>query len=113
MLEAMYGVEFVSNVVDVNNIGCGVVVLETGRILGGDSSFIYIGNYETNDGTIQAKIKCTNDRELAHSIFGDVKEFTLQVEGKLDHNEFLLHGYVIENPEMKIGINLTRRAELP
>ncbi len=38
MLEALYGVEFTSN---MNYGGYGVVVLETGRILGGDSSFVY------------------------------------------------------------------------
>ena len=37
MLEAMWGVEFGSN----QDGGYGVVILETGRILGGDSSFIY------------------------------------------------------------------------
>ena len=35
MLEALWSVEFVSN---VNDSGAGVVVLETGRILGGDSA---------------------------------------------------------------------------
>jgi hypothetical protein len=110
MLEAMYGVEFASN---MNNGGYGVAVIETGRILGGDSSFVYAGSYELKNGILHAEIKCTNDRDSLQSIFGDIKEFNLHLEGKPEHSGFTLQGHMIENPAMKIGINLTRRAELP
>lgn len=112
MIEALYGVEFASN---LNDSGFGVAVLETGRILGGDSSFVFTGSYETNNGTITANIKCTNDRKLLQSIFGDIDEFNLVVSGTpdQDHKEFILQGHMVENPAMKIGIKLTRRAELP
>lgn len=110
MLEAMYGLEFVSN---TNDGGYGVVILETGRIFGGDSSFVYIGNYEVKNDIVTAEVKCTNDRELLASVFGDIKEFNLRLEGKPHHNEFILQGHIIENPSMKIAIKLTRRAELP
>jgi hypothetical protein len=112
MLEALYGVEFVSN---MNDGGYGVVVLETGKILGGDSSFVFIGKYEVNNSVMDAQVKVTNDRKILPSIFGDVDEFTLILSGSPDpeHQEFLLEGHMLENPEMKIGIKLTRRAELP
>lgn len=42
MLEALLSVEFVSN---VQGSGAGVVVIETGRILGVDSSYLYVGKY--------------------------------------------------------------------
>ena len=110
MLEAMYGVEFVS---DMDDGGYGVVVLETGRILGGDSSFVFVGNYEVKNEVCTANIKCTNDRNILQSIFGDIAEFNLYLEGKPEHKEFILHGYMEENPDMKIAVKLTRRAELP
>ncbi len=110
MLEAMYGVEFVSNMDDG---GYGVVILETGRILGGDSSFVFVGNYEVKNGIFIADIKCTNDRNTLLSIFGDITEFNLHLEGKPKHNEFVVQGHMKENPEMKIAVKLTRRAELP
>lgn len=110
MLEAMYGVEFVSN---RNDGGYGVVILETGRILGGDSSFVFVGNYIYENGVIKAEVKCTNDRNLLQSIFGDIKEFNLRLEGKPEYKGFILNGYMIENPTMKIAVKLTRRAELP
>lgn len=110
MIEALYGVEFVSN---MNNGGYGVAVLETGRILGGDSSFVFIGDYEVKNGIVHANIKCTNDRETLESIFGDLKEFNLQLEGALNEKEFILQGNMLENPDMKIAVKLTRRVELP
>ena len=110
MIEALYGVEFVSN---MNNGGYGVAVLETGRILGGDSSFVFVGKYEVKNGIAHANVKCTNDREMLQSIFGDLKEFNLQLEGTPNESEFILQGHMLENPEMKVGVKLTRRAELP
>lgn len=110
MLEAMYGIEFVSN---TNDVGYGVVILETGRVLGGDSSFVFVGKYEVKNGIMHTDVKCTNDRNLLPSIFGDIKEFSLRLEGKPDYKEFLLQGHMIENPAMKIAVKLTRRAELP
>jgi len=110
MIEAMYGIEFVSN---MNDGGYGVIILETGRVLGGDSSFMFVGNYEIKNGTILADVKCTNDRGTLQSIFGDFKEFNLHLEGVPENSEFTLQGYMKENPELKIAVKLTRRAELP
>ncbi|MDF1528690.1 MAG: hypothetical protein P1R74_06125 [Sedimenticola sp.] len=110
MIEALYGLEFASN---MNNGGYGVVVLETGRILGGDSSFVFVGDYEVKNNKVYANVKCTNDRKLLQSIFGNIEEFNLKLEGVPAHGEFILQGFMVENPSMKIGVKLTRRAELP
>jgi len=56
MIEALYGVEFVSN---MDNGGYGVAVLETGRIFGGDSSFVFVGKYEVKNRILHANVKCT------------------------------------------------------
>ena len=110
MIETMYGVEFVSNQFFS---GYGVAVLETGRIWGGDTSFVYIGSYEVKNGIAYAKVKCTNDHGLLASVFGDLKEFNLELQGALNANEFTLQGHMVEIPSFSIGIKLTRRAELP
>jgi len=110
MIEALYGIEFASN---MNDGGYGVVVLETGRILGGDSSFVFVGNYEVKNNAVIAEVKCTNDRKHLRSIFGDINEFNLHLEGTPSRREFILQGHMVENPSMKINVKLTRRAELP
>jgi hypothetical protein len=112
MIEALYGLQFKSN---QHDFGYGVAVLETNKVLGGDSSFVFIGNYKLENGMLNAEIKCTNDRRLLQSIFGDIDSFNLKVCGNTDNEckNFILKGYMVENPSMEIEIEVTRRAELP
>lgn len=110
MIEALWSVEFVSN---VQGFGAGVAVLETGRVLGGDSQYMYVGSYEIDNHQATVKINVKHYSGVANSIFGGAKEFNLVLEGTPAQDQFEFHGYVVENPELKIGIRLTRRAELP
>ena len=50
-VEALYSVEFVSN---QRIVGTGVAVLETQRILGGDSQYTYVGEYKVENGAFSA-----------------------------------------------------------
>lgn len=42
MIEALWSVEFMSN---LQGAGAGVAVFETGRVLGGDAGYTYVGKY--------------------------------------------------------------------
>src|SRR4051812_15063347 len=114
MIEAMYGVKFHSNMGD---FGFGVVILETGRVLGGDSSCVYVGEYRVENGILKAHVEVTNDRKVLTSIFGDIDRFHLNCSVKIGpdgfYDRFVMDGEVVENPEMKILVEFTRRAELP
>ena len=110
MLEALWSVEFVSN---VNDFGAGVVVLETSRVLGGDSQYYYVGTFKLEGKTMHASIQVTHFAGPASSVFGPQRQFNLQLSGTPSREQFLLQGHMVENPQMKIGIRLTRRAELP
>ena len=112
MIEAMYGIEFESNA----NGGTGVVIFETGKILGGDSSFVYIGTYTIENGILKARIEANNDRKILESIIG-LDHFHLIGELNLgkgfNRNAFQMIATVVERPGVKIVINFTWRAELP
>lgn len=110
MIEAMYGVEFVSN---EKSGGFGVLILETGRIFGGDSSFVYTGSYRVESGRVYATIHVVNDRMVLESIFEGKNEFDLTLEGVLEHDQFVMKGTMKEYPDREIIAQLTRRAELP
>jgi hypothetical protein len=110
MVEALWGVEFVSS---LEVFGYGVAVLETGRIFGGDSSFVFVGSYKIENEIIKANIKCTNDRKVLESIFGNLDEFNLVIEGAVNDREMILQGHLVENTQLRIGVKLSRRAELP
>ncbi|GMV60123.1 MAG: hypothetical protein AMXMBFR72_32160 [Betaproteobacteria bacterium] len=110
MLEALWSVEFVSN---LQGVGAGVAVLETGRILGGDGQYYYVGSYRVENGTAFAEVEVTHYSGPPSSIFGLAKKFTLSLSGRPDRERFELHGNVVESPQLRIGLRLTRRAELP
>ncbi len=78
MLEALWSVEFVSN---VQETGAGVALLETGRVLGGDSSYFYVGTYSMDKSDVQASLRVTHYAGPPNSIFGNAREFTLGASG--------------------------------
>ena len=111
MLEALWSVDFRSS---FGIQGTGVVVFETGRVFGGDSLMIYVGNYKVENGAIHAEI---NVRKYANvpgmaSVVG-LDSFNLKVSGTPAQNELLLSGHVVEDPSRKITIRAIRRAEPP
>ena len=90
-------------------------MFETERIYGGDSSFIYIGNYKMENKKISAEVKCINLREVLESVFADNEnKFDLYLEGTVEnHKSFVLEGYKSEDQSKKIIVKLDRLAELP
>ncbi len=110
MLEALWSVEFVSN---VQGAGAGVAVLESSKVLGGDSQYFYVGSFRVEAGTVHAKVKVTHYAGPSNSIFGPLSESTLELTGKPARDQFELVGRVVENPNLLIGLRLKRRAELP
>lgn len=113
MLEALWSVNFESS---LGGLGTGIAVLETGRVLGGDTAFTYVGSYTAKpDGMVTAKIAVRKFVNVAvgQSVFGPADMFDLEVAGMAARDQFRLDGHVAGRPELKIAINLVRRAELP
>ena len=110
MLEALWSVEFISN---TERYGAGVIVLESSRAFGGDSQYFYIGKYELVHDTLKAEAKVTHYFGTPNSVFGALKEFTLKLEGKFAEHTFDLQGYLVEQPDNRIVVRLTKRADLP
>lgn len=112
MLEALWTVHFVA---DTGLYGAGVAVLETGRILGGDGYFAYVGEFTYQTGQpLEATIRVTNHSGSGYSVvFGNREPFTLKLSGEPNRDGFDLTGYATEAPEKEITIRLSRFAELP
>lgn len=110
MIEALWSVEFVAN---TQGVGSGVVVVENGKVLGGDAQFFYVGHCKVENGVLNATAKITHYAGAPSSVFGPAKEYNISVSGTPAHDSFVLHGHVVEAPQLKISIHFTRRAELP
>jgi hypothetical protein len=110
MIEAMWSVRFVTN----QNIGGnGVLVIENGKIFGGDSSYTYIGNFEIHDGRIKSNIKVSKYADTVGiiSVVGS-DNYVLALSGKIDRDEMILSGNPSSNPQIDVVVKLTRIAEL-
>ncbi len=108
MIDALYGIEFISS---MNVDSQGVVILEEGRILGGNSSFVYRGSYQYANGILEANLRIINDQKKLTSIliFGNEGEINLFLEGSvMNHHQFSL-----KDPDMSLEVRFIRRAELP
>jgi hypothetical protein len=109
-IEALWSVEFISN---HNIVGSGVAVLETQRILGGDAQYTYMGEYRVENSTFHARIVVSMYGNNAFSVFGDRRQFTLLLSGQPAEQIFDAVGHIEGEPQNRIVIRLTRRAELP
>ena len=110
MIEALWSVEFIS---DMDVMGAGVVVLETEKILGGDSQYFYVCKYEVNNQELEAEIEVTHYSGEANSIFGPEDKFSVKITGEIKKEIMMGQGHRVDNPQRKLGVRLTRRAELP
>src|SRR5947209_6571635 len=77
--------------------GGGVVVLETGRVLGGDSVYSYVGNFAVDAGVITATVRVRqyNPHVVAENVFGMVGpvDYMVTLTGIRDPNDpHLVHG---------------------
>ena len=73
-LEALWTVEYQ----DVSNwVNGGVVVLETGRVFGGDGSFYYVGTFEPTSHGLSAEVRIVHYHGDRRTAFGDeARDFT-------------------------------------
>lgn len=110
MIEALWSVNFGSN---LQGFGAGVAVLETGRVLGGDAQYTYVGAYSVSGGTITANVVIRHYFGPPSSIFGNANQFTLTLSGEIEHDSFEMSGHIDGRPDLQIAIRFTRRAELP
>ncbi|MBL6752494.1 MAG: hypothetical protein ISP90_18395 [Nevskia sp.] len=120
MIEALWSVEFRSNAPAVNNAGSGIVVLETGRAFGGDSTYFYVGDYHLAGRAFTAGLTVTHYAGQLNAIFGPLRSFRLVVNGQLPPltgqigaDTFVATGHLEGNPNARIDIRFVRRAELP
>jgi len=111
MLEALWSIEFRSS---TGAQGAGIVVLETGRVLGGDSWFTIIGEYRSPQaGQVEASVQVKRYKPGSAMIFGNFNQVDLKLSGKAERESIALHGYVVGNPQLQVEVRLARREELP
>jgi hypothetical protein len=97
----------------------GVITLESGRVLGGDSFMAYVGNYSVDRGRITAKVRAFQwnfDAGEVTNVFhmqGNI-DFQAIVEGQLDGASKIAGTLAAEQePQLKLQLRMEKIAELP
>ena len=91
--------------------GGGAVVFREGKIVGGDSTYYYTGEYSVSGNTFKATLKISPFIEGAESVFKTVgRDLTLDLEGSLTPDGRLIaQGRPREMPGLNFGAKLTKR----
>lgn len=120
-LEALWSIEFWALPhkpdpvpADVTAQGAGVVVLETSRVFGGDTSYMYVGDYEVQNKKVTARVKVSRySPYVPRSVFGPLDEFEVTLTGDVNDSEMWLMGQSPQATGQWLATRLIRRAELP
>jgi len=91
----------------------GVVILKTGRILGGDSTFYYLGSFAEKDSTIRGTALINYYYGNAVTLWGDTAtKFMLDMKGTISGNT--ITGTVRRDDTGQTKkIRFTKHADLP
>jgi hypothetical protein len=91
--------------------GGGVVVFQNGRVLGGDGTYYYVGDYKLTGNEFQATIKSSPFIKGAASVFKTVgHDLTLEITGSLvDEDHAIGQGCPREMGALRFAVKLTRR----
>lgn len=93
--------------------GGGVVIFMRGRVLGGDTGYVYTGTFESDGTNINARIKVRNFLPQVPSVLGFVGDFELTIVGKLSGQEIKGTAHLVGQTGGGILVKLTRVSDLP
>lgn len=93
-------------------LGSGVAVFNNGKVLGGETGFYYIGNYESDGKVVKARVVIRNFDPAMPSGFGIVGDYEMDVSAMLQDNQMTGTAMITDKPQHSLGIRLTKKANL-
>jgi hypothetical protein len=108
MIEGFWTAIFTSG----NLSGGGVVYLSGGTLVGGDSQYFYLGNYQFNpqNQSLTAQSRVVAFVSGAVSVFGiPASLFDLRLDGKASGSSLTARGFLIQNPALTFSVQLLKR----
>jgi len=109
-VEGVYVAHFLSN---ADQYGEGIVVVDDGRIHGGDLDHVYIGKYALAENEFSATLDVSNHSGRFSSVLGPLAQYRLTLKGTVKkQQDITCHGTVEERPDLAIQINLRKLSAL-
>jgi len=110
----LWTVEFIST---FNRAGQGVLVLNNGRLLGGDAGYYYSGTYKIS-GTMLSGTKIEGTVDVIRfdpmhlSVFGDIERFTLSFTGDIDDYHFTAAATIPNKTQFQIKFSGNKKENI-
>jgi hypothetical protein len=108
-VEGVYAAQFLSN---ADQYGEGIVVLDSGRIHGGDLDHVYTGHYSLVNNEFSATVDVANYSGKLSSVLGQLTHYRLTLNGIIRARDITVTGKVEERPNLAIQINLHKVSQL-
>lgn len=108
-IDGLWTIDFIST---LHLVGSGVAVLNDKRLLGGDEGYYYSGRYDTDNGQFSGTIHVTRYNPKSLSVFGDIGQYTLKLEGKVQDRQMEGTATMVSAPDRKLRIVGTKKEEL-
>ena len=109
-VEGVYSAHFLSN---ANLYGEGIVVVDRGKIQGGDLDHVYIGNYSLANNEFSASLDVSNHSGNFSSVLGQLAQYRLTLNGKVKkQQDITCRGKVEGRPDLMIQVNLHKISPL-
>uniref|UniRef100_UPI00333FFDA6 hypothetical protein n=1 Tax=Castellaniella defragrans TaxID=75697 RepID=UPI00333FFDA6 len=94
--------------------GAGVVAINNNEIMGGDTSFSYVGPItKTDDGSIAGNLHIKRHSDLLPSLIPGKDDYFLHVSGKVVGDSFTLTGRFTDGPSPHPTIAIQGKRRLP
>jgi len=108
-MDGLWTAEFASS---AGIFGGGVAVFQNGKILGGDGTYFYTGEYELRGDRFEATLNVSPFIDGAESVFRTVgRVLTLELAGSVTDEGRLAvaQGHPREMANLNFGVKLTKR----
>lgn len=104
MRDGIYHVRFSSS---VGRTGEGLVVMKQGSANGGDTGYLYTGQFNVNGDALSGRLHIKRWNPGQVSVFGPLEKFDLSLSGKMDTGgkNFSVSGTVSGQPGLTISIS--------
>jgi len=94
------------------SFGDGLVVVDDGKVHGGDQRYLYRGFYKADGQAIEADIQVSYYRGEPKSVFGHLPKFSLNLSGSATNDAFTVSGRVFGQSHLVITIEGQKQANL-
>ena len=108
MIDGLWTVEFVSS----NRAGQGVVILNNGRLLGGDAGYYYSGTYKVTGARIEGIVNVIRFDPKNLSVFGDIDHFALSFSGDINDYHFTAAATITNKPQFQIRFTGNKKEDI-